>query len=53
MWIPVVIERILIDDHFNRGVADRPAEVVVGLDVHLNFLAQSKGFLLPILLRES
>ena len=49
MRIPVVIERILIDDDFDRRVADRPAKVVISLDVDFHFLAQPESFLLAVL----
>src|SRR6185436_6772952 len=51
MRIPVVIEGILVDHDSHRGVADRTAEVIVSLNIDLDFFAQPERFLPAVLFR--
>ena len=50
-WVPVMIEGALIDNDFDSGVTDRAAEVIVRLDVHLDFFAKPERLLFAILFR--
>ena len=45
---PVVIERLLVDEHGDVGVGHRPAEVVIGFNGHLDGLADAEGLLAPL-----
>src|SRR5215217_6988775 len=49
--IPVVIERKLVNNQLDRCVRDWTTKVIVSLDLDFDFLAHTKGFLFPVLLR--
>ena len=47
---PVMIIRVLINDQFHAGIADRPAEIIIRLNADFHFFAEAKSFLAAILL---
>src|SRR5262249_11198053 len=49
--IPPVIERVLMDQNFYSGVGHWAAEVIIGLDVDFDSVAQTKSPLAAILFR--
>ena len=51
IWEPVVIKRILVNKHFDGRVTDWATEVIVGLDLYLDFFTESKRLLLSVLFR--
>ena len=50
-WAIGMLERVLMHDQFNVRVADRAAEVVIGLHLHFDFFAELEGFFLAVFFR--